>query len=342
MFKKWKLYNYNILHDKFYYICDFPTTVVRKNLSKIRLFERKYGLDNIQGVKLDNKNFLLMEHYKIYLLNYKTKKVELVSYNNRYRSLNLTVINKNVYFGDYKYNPNKDEMSIYCYNLYKNKIQKIFTFKRGEINHIHNIIYDSLRNKIYILTGDFENSAAIYETDLEFKNLKVLCKGKQLYRACQGITYKDSLFWVTDTPMEDNYILKLDLSTQKIEKVSFKINGSCIYGMRSGKYLFFSTTVENQTLEKNNKRNKYSYKKGKGILDWDVHQYIFDCETYKLVEFLKLKKDIYPMLAFKYGACIYPQDVYSSDYLVFYAQAVKKYDGKTILLNKREIIKEFL
>ena len=129
MFKKWKLYNYNILHDKFYYICDFPTTVVRKNLSKIRLFERKYGLDNIQGVKLDNKNFLLMEHYKIYLLNYKTKKVELVSYNNRYRSLNLTVINKNVYFGDYKYNPNKDEMSIYCYNLYKNKIQKIFTFK---------------------------------------------------------------------------------------------------------------------------------------------------------------------------------------------------------------------
>lgn len=340
VFKKYNIYIYYISCDKFEYVCKIPTKLVRYTLSHIRLFERKYGLDSIQGIKIKGNNFLIWEHNRFYLLNLEDKKITLVSVK-KYKILAMTQVKGNIYFGDYGYNPHKKEISIHKYNLKNNKIEKMYTFAESEINHVHNILYDNTRQRFYIFTGDYGQSAAIYLSDLNFKKVEVLYQGNQKYRACQGKIYDNFLFWVTDTPMEENYVMKMNLDDFKVTKVSSRLNGSCIYGTSDNKYIFFSSVVENDALEKMNNKNKYRYKLGNGILSWDVYQYIYDCDKEKIKEFFVARKDILPMLAFKFGTFIYPYHSEKTNFLIFYGQAIKKYDGKMLIISKERIIRKF-
>lgn len=76
-----------------------------------------------------------------------------------------------VIFGGYLGNRDKKPVHIYK-RVDKDKWDVVYTFKQGEINHIHNIIPDSYRNCLWVLTGDFDSSSAIWKITDNFKNVE--------------------------------------------------------------------------------------------------------------------------------------------------------------------------
>ena len=339
VFKNWKLYLYNISKQTMSYVVEISTSYKRKICSKIRLLERKYGLDTIQAVKVNNDIVVIYEHRKFYRLSITDFTLTTIKYNNAdfyLQVLQLSLVGNNVFLGEYGYNPEKHEMSLYRYAVNEDRVYKVYTFAIGEINHIHNIIFNEKELCYYVFTGDFGNSVAIYAFDQDFKFVKKLAQGDQKYRACQALYHNQSIYYISDTPFQYNYIYSFDLDSNELMKYD-EINGSCIDGVICNKNIYFSSTVENETVEYNNSNNNYKYNLGKGIKNWFVCNYYFNVLNNHCIMFYKQKKDIFPMMPFKYGMYSYANNADMSQYLAINGVAVRKDDGRMLIFNKKDI-----
>lgn len=326
--KRNKLYRYNSKIEESLYICDIPNSKLRNLFLFFNILTRRFGLNNAKAAKIDNHTCLLWYHYKFYTIDLFNHEISLTVGSNNKSLLHLNTSSLGPIWGEYGYNPNKDSKSIYRYNLENNAIECIYTFKKGEINHIHNIIEDSINNRFYILTGDFGNAAGIYYTDDSFKTVKSLVSGSQQYRSCFAIPFNNGLIYATDTPTQPNslYFLK-----DGVLKRIAEINGSCIYACKYGDHFIGSTTVENQPDEYNNAKNKYRYNLGHGIKNWNVELFDYNLRTGDYRVLLRARKDILPMLAFGYGLFVLPilDETYKGNLFVF-GQSIKRYDQKLV------------
>ena len=311
---------------------------MRKILSIFRIFERRYTLDAISAIAVNSDTCIVFNRHALWRLILSTGETVPIEHTyGRLNVLNFSVSNGTVYFGDYKYNPDKTPMSVYKIAEGSFKTEKVHTFSKGEVNHIHTIVPDRRNGSIWILTGDFDESAAIWRTDESFKKVEKVIGNTQLARSCIAAPCDGGLLYVTDSPMEDNFLMRLynDGGEYKIKKLA-PVSGSCIYGGYDGKgQIVFSTTVENQTNETDNRKNMYRYNLGHGIKDWYSHVMSVDTDTCKIAELAKFKKDILPMLPFLYGCVRFPYNLNPDSDYVMYGQAVKKIDGKCIKISRR-------
>lgn len=313
------------------YICKFNCSFARRLLMNFRFSRRYFGLNSIRGVKVKSNLFFIYYHHHFYILDISKKQINEIYNRKSYSILHLSSSSIGPLWGEYGYNPSKKPKSIYRYNQSNNKIECLYTFEEGWINHIHNVIEDKSIGRIYILTGDFDNAAGIYYTDDYFTSVKPLLVGNQVFRTCFVSPNEGGLVYATDSPTHINslYFLKDGI----INKIS-EINGSCIFACKYGNYFIGSTTVENQPSEYYNNRNKYRYNLGHGIKDWNVELFAYNMNTGDYKVLLKASKDILPMLAFGYGLFIIPvlDDEYTGDLLV-YGQSVKRYDQYLMKIN---------
>ena len=303
----------------------YPTTIKECMRVSSRLFrtEPKYA------VTIDDKSMIIVGHRKMLLVNVQDKNIFSFAKSRTGFSdpLNVCVGQENwlAVWGDYGNNANHD--AIYIYGLthdYKTEI--VYSFKKGQIRHIHNII-PKKSGGYYIFTGDQEKEAGIYAADAFFKKVGPVKIGKQQYRAVVGFDTEHGLLYATDAVNEKNYIylLKKDRYLEKIDS----INGSCIYGKAyNGKY-YFSTTVEP---DENCKglMSWISRKRGKGILSNAVHLVEVD-ENLNTRIILKMEKDILPMKLMQYGSIQFPRGL--SDEFWCYPVAVKRQDGVALYLH---------
>ena len=135
-----------------------------------------------------------------------------------------------------------------------------------------------------MLAGDFGDSASIYKCDFEFNNIKKIAFGTQEFRSCVGVISNNHFLYTTDTPFQENFLMDYDLESGIVKKIS-SLNGSVIFYLdnKDSNHLFFSSTVENETSEMDNRRNKYKYNLGKGIKNWNSVLYLFDYENKNLI-----------------------------------------------------------
>ena len=115
-------------------------------------------------------------------------------------------------FGGYRGNQDKDLVHIYKRTRTDNW-EIVYTFEKGAINHVHNIIADPYRNCLWVFTGDFGEASAIWKVTDNFKKVeRVLCND-QKYRGCVIFPVKEGLIYATDAPFAPNYIylIKEDL-----------------------------------------------------------------------------------------------------------------------------------
>ncbi len=299
--------------------------------SMFPILTRRYGINEIKSIKINNDFALIIYHYKYYILNLRNWIIkELKRGESRGSVLSLTKTSKGVMFGDYGYNPQKEEMGIFILKDNPFSVEQVYRFAPGEVNHIHKIVEDENSGRFWVLTGDFDNSAAIYYTDDFFKSLHKAVGGSQQYRSCNAITYNNGLVYLTDTPLEENHIIELNNFTANWITT---INGSCIYSVLIGDNIIYSTTVENQTDEMNNGRNAYKYNLGNGIKDWYVELNSYNVKTHEQKNIIRIKKDLLPMIPFQYG-CFRFASGNDGEYLYFYGQAVKKYDQVVMRIKK--------
>lgn len=305
---------------------------------KFRLMERLLRLEPRGIEKLSDEVFLVAFHGSILNVNFKTQRIEkeqdfsegMNSPLSFSRIEGIDGFENGIVYGEYKGNDEKKPVSVYIRPFHPSgKWKKIYQFEAGKINHIHSILPDPYRNAVYILTGDDDASSGIWAAKDNWKDVRPLAVGKQIYRSCCALIEAEGITFVTDTPFQQNGVYFLDLTSERIaEPVMLqKIPGSCIYGTFYKDSMLFSTAVEPDARLKH-MRYLLTRKRGEGIADNFVHVY-FGNRKNGYRELCAVKKDGYPMGLMQFGAGQYPKNSFSVFHKAYiYFTAVKKLDGR--------------
>ena len=309
------------------YLLDLPISAKRKMMIRFRLIERMLRMEPRLAVAIEQDNFLLSCAGKIYRVDIQKKELtEELQLRSRMNNplMFAKKENGNILFGEYFSNNDYEEVCVF--EREDGNWKKVYSFPAGSIYHIHGIVVDG--NKIYILTGDEDKESAIWYTQDNFEHVEMLAGGSQKFRACVAYPYQGGLIYATDTPLEQNYLYVLRQKNGKwVNEVFSKMPGPCIYGTVRQDGFYFATSVEPDA-SLGDMRYRFSYKLGKGVKDRYTH--IIRCtRDGEVTETAKFKKDLWPMLLFQFGNCLFP-DVELDAELLVCPQSVKRYDGKTV------------
>ena len=233
-----------------------------------------------------------------------------------------------VYFGGYLMNMGKKPVHIY-HRVGVDNWKVVYSFADGEINHVHSIVPDPYRQCLWIYTGDFDESAAIWKATDGFSNVQRVVGNEQKYRGCVGYALPEGLLFATDAPYAENYIYLMNPATNET-KALFPLHGSCIYGCRWNRNYVFSSTVEDDGRTDEGFKLFYSGNRGVGIKDDYVHLYIGNpAEGFK--EIYKEKKDCMSFL-FQLAVFKFPYGMNYTNKLYFMPMATNKHDMSMLII----------
>ncbi len=226
------------------------------------------------------------------------------------RPLHITAVpGGTVYWGEYFDNAARDEVHIYGSRDSGSSWSVAYTFPKGAIRHVHNIVYDPWGNCLWILTGDYGDECRILRATCNFSNVEVVLQGNQQARTVAAVPTEDGLYFSSDTPLEKNYIYHFDHNRALTALAA--LNGSSIYGCRVNDKIFFSTMVEPSAVNRDQTVRVYSAETG---------------NSQKWESVLSWEKDRWPMRFFQYGNAFLPDGNNSTRYLALTTIAVESDD----------------
>ena len=231
------------------------------------------------------------------------------------RPLHITAApNGNIYWGEYFDNAARDEVHIFASTDAGETWNVAYTFPKGAIRHVHNIVHDPWGDCLWILTGDSGDECRILRATCDFTGVEVVMQGNQQARAVAAVPTEDALYFSTDTPLESNYVYRLDRNAALTRLAP--ISSSSIYGCRVGSHVFFSTMVELSEVNTDVYVRVYGTHLANGA-SWHP--------------LLAWKKDVLPMGLFQYGNAFLPDGENSTPYLAVSTIAVESDDMTTSL-----------
>jgi hypothetical protein len=224
----------------------------------------------------------------------------------------MSVPSGTVYWGEYFDNAARDEVHIYASTDGGDTWKVAYTFPKGAIRHVHNIVFDAWDDCLWILTGDYGDECRILRASRDFSQVEVVLQGNQQARAVALVPTEDGLCFASDTPLEANFIYHMN--RQGGLRRLAGVTSSSIYGCRVHNSIFFSTMVEPSDVNS------------------DRHVRIFgsrDGENWRAL--LAWQKDHWPMSFFQYGNAFLPDGENNTDYLAVTTAAVEADDQCTLL-----------
>jgi len=229
------------------------------------------------------------------------------------RPLHITAApSGSLYWGEYFDNASRGEVHIYASTDHGATWNVAYTFVKGSIRHVHNIVHDPWQDCLWILTGDYGNECRMLRASCDLSRVDVVLQGNQQARAVAAVPTKDGLYFSSDTPLERNYIYRLD-SQAKLWQLA-PIDSSSIYGCRVGTHVFFSTMIEPSEVNADRMVRVYG-----GNLE----------KPEQWQSLLSWEKDMWPMGLFQYGNAFLPDGNNATPYLALTTAAVKSEDAVT-------------
>ncbi len=219
----------------------------------------------------------------------------------------------NVFWGEYFDNPRRDEVHVYVSVDGGAHWEVAYTFPRGAIRHVHNIVYDEWEDCLWVLTGDQGRECRIIRASRDFRTVDVILSGSQQTRCAALVPTRDAVYFSTDTPFEQNHIYRFDRESGDVCAVA-ELSASSIYGCLAGDAVFFSTMVEPSDINSGCDVGLYGSRDGVG---WQRLQH--------------WKKDRWPMGLFQYGNAFLPDGKNISGLLAVTTVAVKQSDMETCI-----------
>lgn len=231
------------------------------------------------------------------------------------RPLHITAVpGGTIYWGEYFDNAAREEVHIYASNDQGLTWQVAHTFPQRAIRHVHNIVHDPWGHCLWILTGDYGDECRILRAACDLSRIETVMQGNQQARAVAAVPTQDGLYFSSDTPLESNYIYRLDRHDRLTQIAA--ISSCSIYGCCVGTRVFFSTMVEPS--EVNPDRTVRVY--GDEVATEDSWPPL-----------LSWPKDSLPMGLFQYGNAFLPDGDNSTPFLAVSTIAVKDDDVCTSL-----------
>lgn len=229
------------------------------------------------------------------------------------RPLHITAVPSGpVFWGEYFDNASRDEVHIYASADGGSSWSVAYTFPKGSIRHVHNIVHDPWQDCLWVLTGDYGDECRILRASYDFRQVEVILQGHQQSRAVALVPAKNGVYFSSDSPLELNAIYHLDRSG-KLSQLA-PLSSSSIYGCRVGADIFFSTMVEPSAANPDRFVRIFGGRDGENwrpLLAW--------------------KKDRWPLRFFQYGNAFLPDGENSTLYMAVTTIAVESEDMATSL-----------
>jgi len=236
------------------------------------------------------------------------------------RPLHITAVPGGaVYWGEYFDNAERDAVHIYASSDRGATWSIAFTFPKGAIRHVHNIVHDPWADCLWILTGDCGDECRILRATCDFARLDVVMQGNQQARAVVAVVTEEALYFSSDTPLESNHIYRFDRMGRLTQLAA--ISSSSIYGCRVSDYVFFSTMVEPSEVNRDRSVRLYGAA-------------VANAESWQSV--LAWKKDFWPTRLFQYGNAFLPDGENKTPFLAVSTVAVESDDQCLSLYDTRE------
>ncbi len=163
------------------------------------------------------------------------------------RPLNIAVTpDGRVFWGEYFDNSGRDEVHIYGSEDRGVSWKIVYSFPKSSIRHVHNIVYDRWEDCLWVLTGDIGEECRVLRVSTDWNKVETLLSGNQQARAVAAVPREDGLYFASDTPLEQNYIYKLDRQGN-LARLS-EIHASVLCGCAVSDAIFFTTMIEPSTV----------------------------------------------------------------------------------------------
>jgi hypothetical protein len=325
-----KVYTFNKNSNKYNYLFEFSVPRWKKILSASKLWSRLFRYGVMTAIEYNGAYYFTFERH-IYRYDCQSclLKVDYRFVKGR-GPLNFTIINElkgfrnGLYFGEYIANRSKNEVNVFRRT---NSWEVVYTFPKGELNHIHGLVVDKISNSVWLLAGDFSHSAAIYSITDDFNSVEAIVKGEQQYRACVAFPTNSGLLYATDTQMEKNSIRLLQkVGEEWVSKKLFDLNGSCIYGGELNDYFVFSTATEPCEKAKNKLKMLFDNKPAPAIENNRSDVVICSKKSFNFNVIREYHKDIFPFRLFQFGVVSFPAGVASDNCIYMYSVGGKEVD----------------
>jgi hypothetical protein len=221
-------------------------------------------------------------------------------------------------YGEYGNNPEYKPMELIAVD---EKIGSRVIFSFDHIRHIHGVNCDPVDGSLWITTGDNDDESTIWHMSTLKAQPQPILSGSQQSRAVQLLFDKSYIYFGTDTPLEQNYIYRLDRVNYQVKRLH-PVSNSVFYGCTvNDTHIFASVCEPSDVNEISNVRIYTSDKQ--------------DTSTWS--ELIKIPKDVWPMRLFQYGQVLFPIGQNKSNQLYFTPMGV---DGDQNTYRTNLIIKD--
>jgi hypothetical protein len=218
-----------------------------------------------------------------------------------------------LYFGEYGNKTSKGK-SVYKSEDGGLSWKNVYNISCNKIKHIHACKWDPYEEKVWILTGDFEEESYLICADKEFKNVEWIGDGSQYYRTLDLIFQENEVHWCMDSPLIDSRHIILDRKTRTISKNQIFPGPVWYMKQLSSGDILVSTAQE---IGPSHKDKKLHIMHTTDLETWaDIAQFQHD----------GLKKRY-----FKFGVICFSDGEQDKQGFFIHAEAVRHYDGKTLL-----------
>lgn len=234
------------------------------------------------------------------------------------RPLNVAVgENDRVLFGEYGDNPQRHEMHVYVSDVGARHFEVAYTFRAGDVRHIHNVYWDAGLAKYWVLVGDYDAEPGIGLLERDLSRIEWVVRGPQQCRVVAALIEPDALLFGTDSDTEQNHIVRLEKSTGRMTNLC-DIPGTSLHATRVGEWRAISTCVEPSAVNTGRVAMLFVSRDGER---WEA------AASYP--------KDTWDFRFFQYGTLILPYASDAGDVAMYSGQAVQGLDGKTRILDLR-------
>jgi hypothetical protein len=118
-----------------------------------------------------------------------------------------------IYFGELTFQAQPHVVRVYKGTNDGRSWELKHTFPPGVTGHIHSIVFDRYRDRLWLCTGDTAEQSKLFYTDDDFATVHTLGEGDQGWRIMGLIPTKDALFWGSDGEPEGSNIYRYDFSS---------------------------------------------------------------------------------------------------------------------------------
>ncbi|MEO0248565.1 MAG: hypothetical protein ABIN58_03265 [candidate division WOR-3 bacterium] len=281
---------------------------------RFRLWRRAFRLDKCNVVRVEG-GLLIVRQGKVFRYDWAEKTLRTVLRLHNSRNVlhqSIAVIDqREVFLGEYGANPSRDEVPIYRSRDGGKTWEIVFSFPPGKIRHVHGCYYDPFEGKIWTLTGDFENECYILCSDKDFQQIEWIGNGRQTYRACNLFFQENTVHWIMDSQLQDNYHFCLDRKTRAVERRG-RFPGPVWYIKQLEDGYFVAATAQEI---------------GPRVHDRYAHLLVSQ-DLQSWVDVYPFEHDGLPKRFFKFGVIGFADGPQTSQGFYLFAEAVKRLDGK--------------